>query len=92
MGMPEFEDGSLGEIKQYPNFKEIQDAAQEESIKLMHFSKDLKALEEKKLKPVGEGETNFLDQLERIESMLSAIIVHLGVPYQGILRVYKNTQ
>jgi len=88
MGMPEFEDGSLGGIEKIKDFEEAQEKANADKVRLMHLSKDFKSLEEKKRVGAIEEKT-FFDNLERIETMLGAIITHFKIPYKGILRVYK---
>jgi len=85
MGMQEFRDGSFGEPR--PDFKELLEKANDESVKGTHFGM-MDKLHELKAK-VEAGQVNQDDfknqQMNRIEAMLTALILHFNVPYSGIL-------
>jgi len=86
MAMQEF-DGSMGEPSK--DLKKMLSEAGDENIKATHFGQ-LGELD--KLKKDVEAKTITHDdfrrkQLDRIEGMLTSIILHFGVPHKGILTI-----
>lgn len=85
MGMQEFRDGQMSEPTR--DLEKLMRESSDENVKATHFGliDKLKGLKEK----VDAGEVTNEDfrrnQLNRIEGMLSAMILHLSIPYKGII-------
>lgn len=88
MGMREFQDGSLGQPEA---LLEALGKADDENVKALHVGTIDQLTDLKKKVDSGEktNEDFKREQLNRIESMLGSIIMHLKIPYKGIITIIK---
>ena len=88
--MQEYQDGSMGDIE---GIDKMLKKPVDENVKATHFGAldELEAL--KKKTETGEiSNKDFKEQqLNRIEGMLSSVILHLNIPYKGILTIPNTT-
>ena len=100
MGMQERDDGTLGAVKEVKDLAEAFKQTNEPGISKLHIANTMEELEIRKKQlegnPVEEEPTYKRSvvmasaQFDRIETMLTAIMLHFNVPYKGILQMHKD--
>ena len=84
--MAEYEDGRLGEPHQ---LKDVQRAFEESSapnVSKFHIAEKMEELK-KASENIRKSENT---QLNRIENMLTSIVLHFNVPFKGITQIHNS--
>ena len=84
MGMQEYNDGSLGDVKEIKDLKDAFSMVEAADVLKLHIAKKEELEKAKENIEKAEGK-----QLDRIENMLTSIILHFDVPVKGIIQLHN---